>query len=552
MDFELLEKKSLADLRVIAKAVGIKSVTLYKKSELLEKLRELYDKNAPRPEAEETSGPVMKEVPSDTEQDFDLYVDRPYGQDTIDQPFDEPEADYSDDPAFYSSTEEMDITQGSEEQFDGEIWHQDGESQTMIQEESGESRIEYVPNNDALNNLLNKGECKSAVGILEVHPDGYGFLRSGNYLPGEKDVYISMAQIRKFKLRTGDKVTGKTRPAKEGERLLAMLYIESINDEPVEKCIERQPFETLVPIYPTERIKLESPKNMRDLSIRLIDLVSPIGKGQRGLIVAPPKAGKTIMLKKIANSITANYPDITLLVLLIDERPEEVTDMQRTTQAEVVFSTFDEKPENHVRVSEMVIERAKRLVEHGKDVVILLDSLTRLARAYNLTVPPSGRTLSGGLDPSSLYKPKRFLGAARNIEGGGSLTIIATALVETGSRMDEIIYEEFKGTGNMELHLDRRLSEKRIFPAIDLAKSSTRREELLLSRLELEGVFSIRRVLSGGNTTEVTEQLISMIIRTKTNDEFLRRLREWLAIWEKEGYKLQSSGRYGGNNMSPL
>ena len=552
MDFELLEKKSLADLRVIAKAVGIKSVTLYKKSELLEKLRELYDKNAPEPEAEETSGPVMKEVPSDTEQDFDLYVDRPYGQDTIDQPFDEPEADYSDDPAFYSSTEEMDITQGSEEQFDGEIWHQDGESQTMIQEESGESRIEYVPNNDALNNLLNKGECKSAVGILEVHPDGYGFLRSGNYLPGEKDVYISMAQIRKFKLRTGDKVTGKTRPAKEGERLLAMLYIESINDEPVEKCIERQPFETLVPIYPTERIKLESPKNMRDLSIRLIDLVSPIGKGQRGLIVAPPKAGKTIMLKKIANSITANYPDITLLVLLIDERPEEVTDMQRTTQAEVVFSTFDEKPENHVRVSEMVIERAKRLVEHGKDVVILLDSLTRLARAYNLTVPPSGRTLSGGLDPCSLYKPKRFLGAARNIEGGGSLTIIATALVETGSRMDEIIYEEFKGTGNMELHLDRRLSEKRIFPAIDLAKSSTRREELLLSRLELEGVFSIRRVLSGGNTTEVTEQLISMIIRTKTNDEFLRRLREWLAIWEKEGYKLQSSGRYGGNNMSPL
>lgn len=280
------------------------------------------------------------------------------------------------------------------------------------------------------------------------------------------------------------------------------------------------------------------------MAIRLIDLVSPIGKGQRGLIVAPPKAGKTIMLKKIANSITRNYPEVELIVLLIDERPEEVTDMQRSIKGEVVYSTFDEKPDNHTRVAEMVIERAKRLVEHGKDVVILLDSITRLARAYNLTVPPSGRTLSGGLDPSSLYKPKMFFGAARNIENGGSLTIIATALVETGSRMDEIIFEEFKGTGNMELHLDRRLSEKRIFPALDLAKSGTRREELLLTSTEREGIWAIRKVLSSGNTAEVTEQLISMLVRTQTNEEFLIRLQEWLAIWEKEGYRLTQGGRY--------
>ena len=276
----------------------------------------------------------------------------------------------------------------------------------------------------------------------------------------------------------------------------------------------------------------------------MIDLISPIGKGQRGLIVAPPKAGKTILLKKIANSITTNYPEVELLVLLIDERPEEVTDMQRSIAGEVVYSTFDEKPENHARVSDMVIERAKRLVEHGRDVVILLDSLTRLGRAYNLIVPPSGRTLSGGLDPASLYKPKRFFGAARNIEGGGSLTIIATALVETGSRMDEIIYEEFKGTGNMEIHLDRKLSEKRIFPAVDLAKSGTRREDLLLSQKELEGTWALRKALSSGNTTEVTEQLIGMLVRTQTNEEFLARLHEWFRIWEKEGYNSGSGGRY--------
>ncbi|MBP3941901.1 MAG: transcription termination factor Rho [Christensenellaceae bacterium] len=540
MDFDLLQKKSLADLRVIAKAAGIKSVTTFKKGELLDKLRELSAQAEPQTPEE----PEGFSESYETAEIFDT--------ETIEEAFSDASGSFEHDPAFYASEEEMAITMGSEEEFDGEIWTQEGEEQTIIQEPEEEEEEDPNEITDALRELLASGDCQDAVGILEVHQDGYGFLRSENYLPGEKDVYISMAQIRKFKLRTGDKVMGKTRPSKDGERLVAMLYIELINDEPVENCMNRKPFETLVPIYPTEHIRLESPNTTRDLSIRLIDLVSPIGKGQRGLVVAPPKAGKTIMLKKIANSITRNYPEVALMVLLIDERPEEVTDMQRTTHAEVVYSTFDEKPENHVRVSEMVIERAKRLVEHGKDVVILLDSLTRLARAYNLTVPPSGRTLSGGLDPSSLYKPKRFLGAARNIEGGGSLTIIATALVETGSRMDEIIYEEFKGTGNMELHLDRRLSEKRIFPAIDLARSGTRREELLLSKMELEGVFAIRRVLSSGNTTEVTEQLISMIVRTRTNEEFLRRLKEWLAIWEKEGYKLQSSGRYGGGMTSPL
>ena len=396
--------------------------------------------------------------------------------------------------------------------------------------------IEYVPHNDAVNEMLNAGDCKAAEGVLEVHQDGYGFLRAQNYLPGPKDVYVSQAQIRKFNLKTGDRVTGKTRPTKDGERLLALLYIETVNGESVEAALRRRPFEELTPIYPNERLKLERSGHARDLAVRLIDLVSPIGKGQRGLIVAPPKAGKTVLLKKIANSITTNNPDVELIVLLIDERPEEVTDMQRSIKGEVVYSTFDERPENHARVAEMVIERAKRLVEQKKDVVILLDSLTRLGRAYNLVVPPSGRTLSGGLDPASLHKPKRFFGAARNIEDGGSLTIIATALVETGSRMDEIIYEEFKGTGNMEIHLDRKLSEKRVFPAIDLAKSGTRRDDLLLSPKEMESTNALRKALSSGNTTEVTEQLLSLIVRTQTNAEFVDRIREWFNVWEKEGY----------------
>lgn len=397
---------------------------------------------------------------------------------------------------------------------------------------------EYGTSNPAVPEMLHSGECGDGEGVLEIMPDGYGFLRAENYKQGNNDVYLSIAQIRRFCLRTGDLVTGKTRASREGDRYQALLYITAVNGQPPETAVNRRAFDELTPIYPDERLRLENEHNSKDLAIRCIDMISPIGKGQRGLIVAPPKAGKTVLLKKIANAISENYPDVKLIVLLIDERPEEVTDMQRSINGDVVFSTFDEQPENHARMAEIVLERAKRLVEHGQDVIVLLDSLTRLARAYNLVVPPSGRTLSGGLDPASLFKPKRFFGAARNIENGGSLTIIATALVETGSRMDEIIFEEFKGTGNMEIHLDRKLSEKRIFPAIDLNKSGTRRDDLLLSQKELDATYQVRRVLSGSNNQEAAEQLISMLSKTASNDEFFGRLKDGIAAWEKEGYTL--------------
>ncbi len=370
------------------------------------------------------------------------------------------------------------------------------------------------------NNNLEKIESDDPVeGVLEVLPDGYGFLRSENYLSGAKDVYVSPSQIRRFNLKTGDKIRGKGRIPKEGEKFQALLYVQSVNGDSPEVAAKRIPFENLTPIYPNERITLET--TPRELSTRLIDLIAPIGKGQRGMIVSPPKAGKTVLLKKIANSISTNYPDIELIILLIDERPEEVTDMQRSTKAEVIYSTFDKVPEHHIKVAEMVLERAQRLVEQKKDVVILLDSITRLARAYNLTIPPTGRTLSGGLDPGALHMPKRFFGSARNIENGGSLTIIATALVETGSRMDDVIFEEFKGTGNMEIHLDRKLSEKRIFPAIDINKSGTRREELLLTQKELESIWAIRKAVSNMGTAEVTEMLINKLMQTKNNEEFV-------------------------------
>ena len=357
-------------------------------------------------------------------------------------------------------------------------------------------------------------------GVLEVLPDGYGFLRSDNYLSGPKDVYVSPSQIRRFGLKTGDRLRGKGRIPKEGEKFQALLYVQTVNGDTPDVAAKRIPFEYLTPIYPDSRINLET--TPRELSTRLIDLMAPIGKGQRGMIVSPPKAGKTILLKKIANAITINYPEIELIVLLIDERPEEVTDMQRSIKGDVIYSTFDEVPEHHIKVAEMVLERAQRLVEQKRDVVILLDSITRLARAYNLTIPPTGRTLSGGLDPGALHKPKKFFGAARNIENGGSLTIMATALVETGSRMDDVIFEEFKGTGNMELHLDRKLSEKRIFPAIDINKSGTRREELLLTQRELEGVWAIRKAMSNMGTGEVTEILIKQLMQTRFNEDFIK------------------------------
>ena len=385
-----------------------------------------------------------------------------------------------------------------------------------------ESTKENTSNSSESGYKLTSEGDEFVEGILEVLPDGYGFLRGENYLPTPKDVYISPVQIKRFRLDTGDKVKGIKRTPKEGEKFPALIYVGEVNGEHPEKAMKRPRFDDLTPIYPNERLKLETQPS--EYTMRLMDLLSPIGKGQRGMIVAPPKAGKTTILKKIANSITANNPDVELIVLLIDERPEEVTDMKRSIKGDVIYSTFDEVPEHHVKVAEMVLERAKRLTEQNKDVVILLDSITRLARAYNLVIPTSGRTLSGGLDPSALHKPKRFFGAARNTEDAGSLTILATALVDTGSRMDDVIFEEFKGTGNMEVHLDRKLSEKRIFPAIDINKSGTRKEELLLSKEELETVFALRKTMSNMSAQEMTEQLIDQIVTTKSNEEFLQRM----------------------------
>ncbi|MDD4439570.1 MAG: transcription termination factor Rho [Tissierellia bacterium] len=382
-------------------------------------------------------------------------------------------------------------------------------------------------------------EALKVTGILETHSDGYGFLRTHNYLTSDDDVYISPSQIRRFRMQTGDKISGITRPPKQGEKFKALLYVKEVNDENPELARNRKDFDTLIPIYPDKRIKLEiSPI---DIAMRIIDLIAPIGRGQRGMIVAPPKAGKTTILKNIANSIAENYPEIEIIMLLIDERPEEVTDMQRNVKGDVVYSTFDELPKNHIKVAEMVLDRAKRLVEHGKDVVILLDSITRLARAYNLTITPTGRTLSGGLDPGALYGPKRFFGAARNIENGGSLTILASALIETGSRMDDLIFEEFKGTGNMEIHLDRKLSEKRVFPAIDINKSGTRREELLLNNEEMQTIWQLRKAMSNFSTADVTERIIEGLIRTKTNDEFVKQAAQILNI---EKMKSDLNDRY--------
>ena len=374
-----------------------------------------------------------------------------------------------------------------------------------------------IDNNQRYN--LTSESDQYVEGILELLPDGYGFLRGDNYLSTSKDVYVSPVQIKRFKLDTGDKIKGIKRIPKETEKFPALIYVGEVNGQHPENAMKRKKFDELIPIYPNQKLKLETFTN--EYTMRLMDLLSPIGKGQRGMIVAPPKVGKTTILKKIANSITTNNPETQLIVLLIDERPEEVTDMKRSIKGDVIYSTFDEQPEHHVKVAEMVLERGKRLVEQNKDVVILLDSITRLARAYNLVIPSSGKTLSGGFDPSALHKPKRFFGAARNTEDAGSLTILGTALVETGSRMDEVIFEEFKGTGNMEVCLDRSLSERRIFPAIDINKSGTRRDDLLLQDNELETVNAIRKALSTLSTADMTEKILTGMIKTKTNKEFI-------------------------------
>jgi len=375
-------------------------------------------------------------------------------------------------------------------------------------------------NPEKLNENLDSGE--TARGILEVMPDGFGFIRCENFLPGENDVYVAPSQIRKFNLKTGDIIEGNTRVKTQNEKFSALLYLKRVNGYHPSEVVKRLNFEDMTPIFPDERLRLETPG--ASVAMRVMDLMSPVGKGQRGMIVSPPKAGKTTLLKDVAKSIKKNNPDMHLIILLIDERPEEVTDIREAIEGqnvEVIYSTFDELPEHHKRVSEMVIERAKRLVEHKKDVMILLDSITRLTRAYNLTVPPSGRTLSGGLDPAALHMPKRFFGAARNMREGGSLTILATALVDTGSKMDDVVYEEFKGTGNMEMVLDRKLSEKRIFPAIDIAKSGTRREDLLLTPEEMQAINAMRKGLNGLKPEEAVEKILQMFVDTKTNQDFV-------------------------------
>ena len=400
-------------------------------------------------------------------------------------------------------------------------------NETNIEEEKKEaSERQYDENGEPIIDykLTNEGD-EIVEGILDILPDGYGFLRDENFLSSEKDVYISMVQIRRFKLDTGDIIKGISR-FREGEKFPSLIFVGEVNGERPEKAMKRKRFDELTPIYPNERLRLET--DPKDYATRIIDLMCPIGKGQRGMIVAQPKVGKTTLLKKVANSITINNPEVKLIVLLIDERPEEVTDMKRSIKGDVIDSTFDELPEHHVKVAEMVLERAKRLVEQGKDVVILLDSITRLTRAYNLVIPSSGRTLSGGIDPAALHKPKKFFGAARNIEFGGSLTILATALIDTGSRMDDVIFEEFKGTGNMEVHLDRKLSERRIFPAIDINKSGTRREDLLLTSKEKDTVFALRKAMNSMPVADVTEQVISQMTQTKSNDEFIEKMDTYL------------------------
>lgn len=472
------EKMTLTKLKEVAKELGIKNISKFKKDDLIEEILKV------SPNYIEKEGVVLRESIA-------------------------PKANTI-------STENGEIKNNSNSY----------NKEKRISENISNNREDIKRNSDQeekkehLKERINESSVVS--GILEIQENNnFGFLRCKNYLTSSEDVYVSPSQIRRFNLRTGDEVQGKVREAKEGEKFKALLYVESVNGENPEKAIGRKNFETLIPIYPKERLRLET-SNSSDLSSRLMDIICPIGKGQRGLIVAPPKAGKTTLLKKIAQNISKNYPDIKLIVLLIDERPEEVTDMMRSINGDVVYSTFDEEPQNHAKVSRMVLERAKRMVEQGKDVVILMDSITRLSRAYNLTITPTGRTLSGGLDPGALIMPKKFFGAARNIEEGGSLTILATALVETGSRMDDMIFEEFKGTGNMEVHLDRRLQERRIFPAIDIYKSGTRKEDLILSKEEQEVSFAIRRnMYNDGNIDDITENLINMLSKTKNNSEFI-------------------------------
>lgn len=526
-----LSGKTLTQLKDIAKELGIKSISKYKKNELIEVITEnLNKKSTPKQEINKKEREEKKEDVKE-EKINNSYNNRNREQRSFDnrqenrtyvKPYEKKEPN--------SNNEHNSYTSDNKYSRNNENRYQKNENRTSSIE-NGNSRNNNYKNNyspkvvdeSKIVDEFNTSKDDEVMGVLEILPDGFGFLRGSNYLSTEDDVYVSPSQIRRFNMKTGDKVKGITRHPKTGEKFRALLYVQKINDENPETAIQRRSFELLTPIYPEERLTLERSQN--DIATRLIDLISPIGKGQRGLIVAPPKAGKTSLLKNVANSISKNHPDVELIVLLIDERPEEVTDMRESIDGDVIYSTFDQVSSHHVKVAEMVLNRAQRLVEHGKDVVILLDSITRLARAYNLTISPTGRTLSGGLDPGALHGPKKFFGAARNIRQGGSLTILATALVETGSRMDDVIFEEFKGTGNMELNLDRKLAEKRIFPAVDIYKSGTRREDLLLTDQEKTALWKLRREMSNNSVMEVTDKVIELLKRTKNNDEFIKSIK---------------------------
>jgi len=496
------ENMSLVELRLAARNAGIKNVTTFKKQELLDKMLEYEKQKQTEQKSEKHDKSENKSENSGDEVKENKQRRR----------------SKSNNAQQKKTVEKRNDSKAVNNHTDKKHNEKDQENEDTRQ------NTENIPEQTEMSQL-DSGEVRE--GILEVMPEGYGFIRCDNYLPGERDVYVSPALIRKYHLRTGDILKGNVRIRNQNEKFAAILYIRSVNGVSPDKIISRVKFEQLTPIFPNERIRLETSES--GISMRMMDLIAPIGKGQRGMIVSQPKTGKTTLLKQVAKSVKINHPKMHLIVLLIDERPEEVTDIKESIMGhnvDVIYSTFDELPENHKRVSEMVIERAKRLVEHGEDVMILLDSITRLARAYNLTVQPSGRTLSGGLDPAALHMPKKFFGAARNMREGGSLTILATALVDTGSKMDDVVFEEFKGTGNMELVLDRKLSEKRVFPAIDLPKSSTRRDDLLLTQEEIEANYLIRKAFNGSRSDEAVEKIIELFRKTKNNQEFIQMVKK--------------------------
>ncbi|WKY46820.1 transcription termination factor Rho [Eubacteriaceae bacterium ES3] len=544
MDIKPLEELTLVELRKEAEALGIEKISRLKKNELLSLIQEKKKQQSIKKEETKKVSEVKRQTKKTEigrspyykiKDDMDNVVVVEGVLEIVPEGYGfikTPEMKSQEEHVYISGSqiqkfklETGDILSGkvrppkSGEKYSAMLFLENVNGQKTADIIKKINRLLYVDDKKDMERFKNSQE-----GILDVSSEGYGFLRTNHYVSGDQDIYVPANQIRRFNLRTGDKIVGKIRMSGENEKYDALLYVETVNGDIPEKIAQRPKFEQLTPIFPNQKITLETDQDI--LSTRMMDVFSPVGKGQRGLIVAPPKAGKTILLKEIANGITTNHKEIELIILLVDERPEEVTDISRSVDADIVYSTFDQPPENHIRVAEIVLERGKRLVEQGKDVVILVDSITRMTRANNLVVSPSGRTLSGGIDPESLYFPKKFFGSARKIEEGGSLTILATALLDTGSRMDDVIYEEFKGTGNMELHLERELAERRIYPAINLSRSGTRREELILTEDELKVSFDIRRLYKGSTVYDLTDKIITILERTKNNEEFLNKFLE--------------------------